>query len=42
MPQQVMRRYIKNLDITVANLDNEMDRDCWGGNFNPIPKFADV
>ncbi len=41
-PCQVLQTYVKDLDITVANLDDEMDWDCWHGNFNPIPEIADV
>ncbi len=41
-PRQVLWTYVKDLDITVANLDDEMDWDCWHGNFDPIPEIADV
>jgi hypothetical protein len=39
---RVLRMYVKDLDITAANLDNKMDWDCWNGNFDPIPEIADV
>jgi hypothetical protein len=41
-PRQVMRTYVDNLDITVADLDNEMDWDCWSGDIDTIPDIADV
>ena len=28
-PCQVMRTYLEDLDIMVANLDDEMEWDCW-------------
>ncbi len=28
-PRQVMRTYLEDLDITVANLDDKMEWDCW-------------
>jgi hypothetical protein len=37
-----MRTYIKDLDITVATLDDKMDWDCWDGDFDPIPEIVDV
>jgi hypothetical protein len=36
-PRQVMSAYVKELDITMANLDEEMDWECWEDDFNPIP-----
>ena len=27
-----MRAYVKDLDITVASLDNAMEWDCWADN----------
>jgi hypothetical protein len=41
-PCQVMRTYVDNFHIMVADLDNEMDWDRWSGNFNSIPNIADV
>jgi hypothetical protein len=41
-PHQIMQTYIEALDIMVANLDDEMDWDCWNGNFDPIPEIVDV
>ncbi len=32
-PRQVMRAYVKNLDITVAHLDGEMDWGCWDNDY---------
>ena len=28
-PRQVLRAYIEDLDTTVAQLDDELDWDCW-------------
>jgi hypothetical protein len=28
-PRQVMRTYLEDLDITIANLDDKMEWDCW-------------
>ncbi len=28
-PRQVMRTYVESLDITVADLNEEMDWSCW-------------
>ncbi len=41
-PRQVMQTYINNLDITVADLDDAMDWDCWSSNFDTIPDIADI
>jgi hypothetical protein len=41
-PRQVMHAYVKELDITVANLDKEMDWECWEDNFDPIPEIVDA
>jgi hypothetical protein len=41
-PRQIIRTYVEGLDITVATLDDEMDWDCWNGDFDPIPDIADV
>ena len=41
-PRQVMQTYVDNLDIAVADLDDEMDWDCWSGNFDTIPDIADI
>jgi hypothetical protein len=37
-----MHAYVKELDITMANLDEEMDWECWEDNFDPIPEIADA
>jgi hypothetical protein len=29
MPRQVLRAYVEDLDITVAQLDASMDWECW-------------
>jgi hypothetical protein len=31
-PRQVMRTYVKNLDIMVAHLNSEMGWGCWDNN----------
>jgi hypothetical protein len=39
-PQQVMRAYIEELDITVAHLDDTMDWGCWDdNNYNQDPDY---
>ncbi len=35
-PQQVLRAYVEELDITVAFLNEEMDLDCWIYNNNDL------
>ncbi len=41
-PRQVMRAYVKDLDITVAHLDGEMDWDCWDVDAFEDTNMADV
>ncbi len=43
-PGQVMRLYVKQLDITVARLDDEMDWDVWDDDEYPavINDAADI
>ncbi len=36
-PHQVMRTYVKALDITVACLDEEMDWGCWPEDDDDVP-----
>jgi hypothetical protein len=33
-PRQILRTYVEALDITVAGLDEEMDRSCWDCNLD--------
>ena len=37
-----MRTYVKDLDITVAHLDDEMDWDCWNVDAFEDAEVADV
>jgi hypothetical protein len=41
-PRQIMQTYVEGLDITVATLEDEVDWDCWNGDFDPIPDIPDV
>ncbi len=37
--RQIMRMYAEDLDITVAQLDDEMEWDCWADDAAPGYKF---
>ncbi len=36
-PRQVLRAYVEELDITAAQLDDDMDWDCWADDDNDVP-----
>jgi len=36
-PRQILRAYVEELDITVAELDDQMDWDTWDEDIDVVP-----